>query len=189
MSKMLRFLLPVLLLATVLFAAVLSMVAVRTKAASGDYGLIYANAAQISCSDPRCGMLATIPANTWVQTSCWRDGGSYNGTPRWFRVNFNGQDGWVSASLMNPQPIVPYCSNLASGESLFANESVWSQNGAYQLIMQNDGNLVEYGPSGALWASNTGTPGSWAIMQGDGNLVVYTSSGTPVFATGTAWSH
>jgi len=187
MSRTMRFSLLVLLLGIVLFA-VLSMVAVSTRAASGDYGQISTSAAQLTCSDPRCGTLATIPASTLVQTWCWRDGGSYNGTPRWFRVSYSGQNGWVSASQMNPQPTVPYCSNLAYGEALYANESVWSTNGAYQLIMQSDGNLVEYGPSGALWASNTGIPGSWAIMQGDGNLVVYTSGGTPVFATGTAWS-
>jgi surface antigen len=186
MSRTMRFSLLVLLPGTVLFA-VLSMVAVSTKAASGDYGQIYSNAAQLTCSDSRCGTLTTIPGSTWVQTWCWRDGGSYNGTPRWFRVSYSGQDGWVSASQMNPQPTVPYCNNLATGEALYANESVWSPNGAYQFIMQSDGNLVEYGPSGALWASNTGNPGSWAIMQGDGNLVVYTPGGTPVFATGTAW--
>ena len=177
----------VLLLGAVL-AAMFSPVAGSVKAASGDSGLVFTSAAQLSCSDPRCGTMATIPGNTWVPTWCWRDGGSYNGTPRWFRVSYHGQNGWVSASQMNPQPTVPYCNNLASGEALYANESVWSPNGAYRFIMQSDGNLVEYGPSGALWASNTGNPGSWAIMQGDGNLVVYTSGGTPVFATGTAWS-
>lgn len=186
MSKASRFSVIILLIGTLL-AAALSTVVGSTKAASGDYGKIYTSAAQRTCSDPRCGTLTTIPGGTWVQTWCWRDGGSYSGTPRWFRVRFSGRDGWVSASQMSPQPTVSYCNNLASGEALYMNESVWSPNGAYQLIMQSDGNLVEYGSSGALWSSNAGTPGSWAIMQGDGNLVVYTSGGTPVFATGTGW--
>jgi surface antigen len=187
MLKAWRFSITILLLC-ILIAAVFLTATRSTKAASGDYGKIYTSAAQRTCSDSRCATLMTIPGGTQVQTWCWRDGGSYNGTSRWFRVRFSGRDGWVSASQMNLQPTVPYCNNLASGEALYANESVWSPNGAYRLIMQNDGNLVEYGPSGALWASNTGNPGSWAIMQGDGNLVVYTASNTPVFATGTGWS-
>lgn len=187
MSKTLRFSVIILLLVTLLVAVITSLVG-STKAASGDYGKIYTSAAQRTCSDPRCGTLTTISGGTWVQTWCWRDGGSYSGTPRWFRVRYSGRNGWVSASQMSPQPTVPYCNNLASGEALYANESVWSPNGAYRFIMQSDGNLVEYGPSRALWASNTGIPGSWAVMQGDGNLVVYTSGGIPVFATGTGWS-
>lgn len=186
MSNKSRFLLIVLLISIVLIAG-FSTSTGSAKAASGDNGKITVSAAQRTCSDTRCGAFATIPNATWVQTWCWRDGGSYNGNARWFRVRYSGRDGWVSAAQMNPQPTVPYCNNLASGESLYANESVWSPNGAYQFIMQSDGNLVEYGRSGPLWASNTGTPGSWAIMQGDGNLVIYTSGGSPVFATGTGW--
>ncbi len=54
-----------------------------------------------------------------------------------------------------------------------------SPGGVYTLIMQGDGNLVEYSPSGqAVWNSATyGNPGAYAIMQGDGNLVVYSSNG------------
>jgi hypothetical protein len=56
--------------------------------------------------------------------------------------------------------------------------------------MQTDGNLVEYGPSGAIWSSNTlGSGGSnRLVMQTDGNLVMYTASGTVPFATGEVGS-
>ena len=42
-------------------------------------------------------------------------------------------------------------------------DTLTSSNGTYRLVMQNDGNLVLYGPNGPLWASNTnqdatGTP-------------------------------
>ncbi|MBA3825083.1 MAG: hypothetical protein H0X24_14455 [Ktedonobacterales bacterium] len=124
-------------------------------AASGDAGDVFTTAALLTCSDTRCSATATVPAGTWVPTWCWRDGGSYNGTPRWFRIHYGGQDGWVSASQMSSQPTVPYCNNLAVGEALFAGQALWSPNGAYSLAMQNDGNLVIYSPSGALWASNT----------------------------------
>ncbi len=52
-------------------------------------------------------------------------------------------------------------------------------NGQYLLIMQGDGNLVEYSRAGQV-IGDTGTqgnPGAYAYMQGDGNLVIYSSSG------------
>ena len=55
------------------------------------------------------------------------------------------------------------------------------------LVYQNDGNLVLYGPSGALWASNTvGQPPGFATMQDDGNVVVYRADGVPIWATDTS---
>jgi cell wall-associated NlpC family hydrolase len=79
----------------------------------------------------------------------------------------------------------------ASNESLRAGQAgqdtLWSPRHTYRLVMQTDGNLVEYGPSGALWSSNTAVSGAnRAVMQSDGNLVLYTPSGLPVFATGTS---
>jgi hypothetical protein len=155
--------------------------------ASGDYGQVL-GANQRSCPDTNCGSINWISSGSWVQAWCWRDAGSYNGTQRWFRVHYNGSDGWVSASQIgNPQPSVPYCSDLRPGEALYANESVWSANGAFRLTMQGDGNLVLYGPSGAMWASMTFGTWLWAVMQGDGNFVVYTSGGTAVWNTGTGF--
>jgi hypothetical protein len=71
--------------------------------------------------------------------------------------------------------------------SLQANQSISSPDGQYQLIMQGDGNLVEYGPGGqAIWDSVTyGNPGASAVMQGDGNLVVYSAAGTALWNSGT----
>src|SRR5262249_14624354 len=70
---------------------------------------------------------------------------------------------------------------------LQANQSIYSPNGQYQLIMQGDGNLVEYGPGGqVIWHAGTnGNPGAYAIMQSDGNLVVYSSDGTLLWWSGT----
>jgi LasA protease len=49
-----------------------------------------------------------------------------------------------------------------------------SPNRAYRLVMQGDGNLVEYQAGTALWASNTGGDnGAVVEMQSDGNLVIY----------------
>jgi surface antigen len=72
---------------------------------------------------------------------------------------------------------------LASGS-----EYLRSADGRYRFVMQQDSNLVLYGPSGrALWASNTvGRGAREARMQGDGNLVIYTAAGKPIWASNTA---
>jgi hypothetical protein len=123
----------------------------------------------------------------WVTTVCWRDGGTDGSTTRWSRVIANGVQGWVNLSYIDSshQASVPYCWDLKPNEALFPGEAVWSSGGRYELIMQGDGNLVEYGPSGARWASNT-SGNNWAIMQGDGNLVVYRSGGGAMWSSGTA---
>ena len=74
---------------------------------------------------------------------------------------------------------------LLQGETLSGGQSL--SLGAYSLDMQGDGNLVEYGPSGALWASNTsGDTGDSVTMQGDGNLVLYSSTNSPLWASNTS---
>ena len=53
--------------------------------------------------------------------------------------------------------------------------------------MQNDGNLVLYGPNQKpLWASNTaGNPGSRLFVQPDGNVVIYAPNNLPIWDRGT----
>jgi surface antigen len=64
--------------------------------------------------------------------------------------------------------------NLEQNETLTTSQYIESSNGTYWAAMQSDGNLVLYGPSGAMWSSNTeGHPGAWIAMQSDGNLVIY----------------
>lgn len=74
---------------------------------------------------------------------------------------------------------------LAPGHHLLASDALTSPNGKGRLEMQTDGNLVLYGPSGALW--NTGKNGGVrAEMQTDGNFVVYNAAGHSVFDTKTS---
>lgn len=73
---------------------------------------------------------------------------------------------------------------LLADETLYAGQGLWSPNGQYVLTMQGDGNLVLYGPTGALWASNTSGSANRAVMQGDGNFVVYAGS-QAVWSSGT----
>lgn len=72
---------------------------------------------------------------------------------------------------------------------LHIDQSIYSPDGRFQLVMQGDGNLVLYGPSGALWSTVTaGSSATLAQMQTDGNLVVYTSAYRPVWASNT-WNN
>ena len=95
-----------------------------------------------------------------------------------------------AAGLAAPAQASQPPSVLTAGQTLSAGGELVSPNGAYVLLMQTDGNLVEYGPAGPMWSSNT--PGSGAsnrlVMQTDGNLVMYTASGGVPFATGEVGS-
>jgi LysM repeat protein len=51
-----------------------------------------------------------------------------------------------------------------------------SQNGAYKVILQEDGNLVLYAGDDAVWSTKTNGQGvQRAEVQGDGNFVLYTA--------------
>jgi nucleoid-associated protein YgaU len=65
---------------------------------------------------------------------------------------------------------------LTQGQKLVRGESLVSNNGAYTLTLQEDGNLVLASRGNALWASSTdGQDVVRAEVQGDGNFVLYTA--------------
>jgi hypothetical protein len=67
-------------------------------------------------------------------------------------------------------------------------DTITSNNGAFRVVMQNDGNLVLYRNRDGvpLWASGThGQAIDFCIMQSDGNLVLYGFSRNAVWASGT----
>jgi hypothetical protein len=120
-------------------------------------------------------------------TPLWNSG-TYGNPGAYFRLQDNGEaviyqaSGtalWYGNSTAAPA--------AAPGRVLTAGQAIYSPDGQYQLIMQGDGNLVEYAPGDqAIWNSGTyGNPGAYAIMQTDGNLVVYSSAGTPLWYSGT----
>jgi len=75
--------------------------------------------------------------------------------------------------------------NLQQNEQLNPGQRLVTSNGIV-LVMQGDGNLVEYAPGNRpVWASNTNRAGSVLRMQGDGNLVVIAPGNVPVWSTGT----
>jgi surface antigen len=80
--------------------------------------------------------------------------------------------------------------HLVNGQQMHSNQYILSDDGRFVLLMQSDGNLVEYTASGSLWASNTaGHPGAYLGMQSDGNVVIYSSSGTVLWSTGPKGIH
>ena len=74
---------------------------------------------------------------------------------------------------------------LTEGQKLVRGESLSSNNGAYTLTLQNDGNLVLASRGQALWSTSTdGQEVVRAEMQNDGNFVLYTAD-KPVWHTDT----
>ncbi len=85
----------------------------------------------------------------------------------------------------NPSGNSPH--SLSAGERLYPDTEIRSPNGAFALRYQADGNLVLYGPSGAVWASGTGGLGGLHCeMQPDGNFVIYHASGAAPWESSTA---
>lgn len=83
---------------------------------------------------------------------------------------------------------VPCGDTMAINRTLRRNMALHSADGRYTLILQGDGNLVLYGPSGrALWANSRSTT-DFVVMQGDGNLVGYTNGGNATWASNTTSS-
>lgn len=73
---------------------------------------------------------------------------------------------------------------LAAGGQLQSDDSLVSPNRSFRLVMQTDGNLVEYGPRGPIWATYSSGTGARLVNQSDGNIVVYGPDVT--WASGTA---
>jgi len=76
---------------------------------------------------------------------------------------------------------LPSC--VSAGTSIVAGQYLSAP--SFHLVMQGDGNLVEYDTAGhPLWDTQTaGNPGAWAVLQAsDGNLVVYSATGHALWA-------
>ncbi|WP_019972848.1 LysM peptidoglycan-binding domain-containing protein [Mycobacterium sp. 141] len=74
---------------------------------------------------------------------------------------------------------------LTEGQKLEKGGSLTSNNGAYTLTLQDDGNLVLYARDQAVWSTETnGQDVVRAEVQSDGNFVLYTSA-KPVWHTDT----
>jgi hypothetical protein len=78
---------------------------------------------------------------------------------------------------------------LLPGESLSRGESLRSQNGYFELVHQQDGNLcLKYSGTSAETTWNSGTAnrgGGPLVMQPDGNCCMYNNEGSPIWCTHT----
>jgi peptidoglycan hydrolase-like protein with peptidoglycan-binding domain len=75
--------------------------------------------------------------------------------------------------------------HLDGGQTLGTGDKLYSPSGQFVLIMQGDGNLVEYFWPRALWSSNTSGAYATLEMQEDGNLVAYRQGHIPMWSTNT----
>lgn len=99
-------------------------------------------------------------------------------------VNLAGATG--GASISKGQGIGTITDNDADSTTLLAGQSMSSQDGRFVLSMQTDGNLVLYGPAGAMWWTSTnGGSDRRMVMQADGNLVVYNSANQALWSSAT----
>jgi GH25 family lysozyme M1 (1,4-beta-N-acetylmuramidase) len=98
-----------------------------------------------------------------------------------------GHVGWASGSNLPAAPPAPTkCGLFEPGQGIVAGSSHTSCDGRFSLDMQEDGNLVLYEKTKALWATGTNTEhGYRMIMQTDGNFVLYDIHDKAVWATHT----
>lgn len=83
---------------------------------------------------------------------------------------------------IQPQPPI----SLLPGQQLTTNQRLESDNSMYRLVLQNDGNLVLYSRTKALWQTRTtGKNAVQLTLQNDGNLVLYSNAGLAVWHTHT----
>lgn len=77
-------------------------------------------------------------------------------------------------------------SKLYPGQCLHFNDRLKSINGCFELIMQEDGNLVLYKKTEPIWSSKTYLTCSYkACYQSDGNLVVSNCKKKATWVAGT----
>ncbi|MEW1829394.1 hypothetical protein [Streptomyces sp. NPDC088196] len=78
---------------------------------------------------------------------------------------------------------------LLPGQKMYPNQYLTSLDGRFVLALQNDGNLVAYGPGYVpIWSSGTsGRSVDCLLVQGDGNVVLYGGNNSgPIWATNTS---
>lgn len=77
--------------------------------------------------------------------------------------------------------------NIAGSSARVIWASGTNGRGVAYVVMQNDGNLVQYTKGGgAVWSTKTnGKGGDRLVVQNDGNTVIYTAGGKAVWATNT----
>jgi hypothetical protein len=81
------------------------------------------------------------------------------------------------------------CGVIDGSHGLPSGAAVRSCDGRFELVMQDNGDLAEYGPLGAMWSTGTaGSDGQAADMQSDGNFVLYGKTSNALWSSHTQGS-
>ena len=96
-------------------------------------------------------------------------------------VNSMLQTGFYARSANGNYTLKLSGSNLALTDT--TGNLIWSTgHGGSDLILQADGNLVEYSGATAVWASNTaGSGATWLVVNNNGTLELYNSAGSQMW--------
>ena len=91
---------------------------------------------------------------------------------------------WATDTRSPADETVRVIDMLGFNGALFRGQQAMSLDRKYKLTLQDDGNLVLYGPTKVLWATGTdGKNGDRLVVQSDGNMVLYSTSGKPLWAS------
>lgn len=100
-------------------------------------------------------------------------------------VSYDGGITGLSVAYMSADTKA-IANTMASGAQLNQGQSLYSLDRRFQFFYQNDGNVVLYGPAGAMWSSGTtGQVSNKLALQSDGNLVLYNGT-TAIWASNTS---
>lgn len=93
---------------------------------------------------------------------------------------------WQSGTVHNPT-YLSYVNTILQPGKLLKGQWLETADRRFQMVLQNDGNLVLYSPTKAVWATLTnGSAASYLAMQKDGNLVLYDGNDHPIWQSGTS---
>ena len=124
---------------------------------------------------------------TTAATSCTLSGLSPATT---YQVTVSATDAYGTGPVATFSVATGQPTSLAVYGQIRQYQGVYSPDGRFVTVMQGDGNLVTYGPSGPQWASGTsGRGGNFVVFQGDGNLVMYNIFGGAIWASGSKSTH
>jgi hypothetical protein len=92
---------------------------------------------------------------------------------------------WQSGTSHNPS-YLSYVNTILQPSRLLRGQWLETADRRYKMVLQNDGNLVLYSPTRAIWSTRTnGSTASYLAMQLDGNLVLYDANNRPLWQSQT----
>ncbi len=131
-------------------------------------------------------------AGVWLQLATISASSSCDSNWAGLGTEVDAYQGWIDSMVPSAMwaavPAPGPGSALYPESRLNPGDELVSDNGDYTLVMQHDGDLVEYDASGVpVWSSHTNVPGSDLEAQDDGNFVIYAPGHIAVWATGTSY--